>query len=97
MELVDRLTAWSHARQRLGRPARSPLEALRAVVAVYATHPTAPLALWTRSRSFTPAAYRRIDRDRKAVRLPAMRRTVFLVPRDHVAEMFAATRASEAP
>jgi winged helix DNA-binding protein len=93
-DLTARLRAWSHARQRLGEPARSVDQALRAVVAVYSKHPTAPLALWARTRSFTASAYRRIDRDRKAVRMPAMRRTVFLVPRANAPRIFTAVRAS---
>jgi hypothetical protein len=96
VELTDRLRAWTYARQRLGDPARSLEQALRAVVAVYATHPTAPLALWARTASFSPARYRRLDRDRVAVRIPAMRHTVFLVPRANAARVFTATRASRA-
>jgi hypothetical protein len=92
MDLVERLRAWTHSRQRLGDPARSPADALKSVVAVYATHPTAPLALWARSKSFSPAAYRRLDRDGKAVRVPAMRGTVFLVPRASAARIFTACR-----
>ncbi|MGH2695861.1 MAG: DNA glycosylase AlkZ-like family protein [Actinomycetota bacterium] len=64
------------------------MEALRAVVAAYATHPTAPLALWARTRSLTPAAFRRLDRDRKALRIPGMRGTIFLVPHDSAARVF---------
>lgn len=96
MDLVERLRAWSHARQRLGRTARGAGEALRAVVAVYATHPTAPLALWARARSLTPAGYRRLDRDRRALRIPGMRGTVFLAPRDAAARIFTAVRPPRA-
>jgi winged helix DNA-binding protein len=96
MDSTERLRAWSHARQRLGEPATGVDQALRAVVAVYSTHPTAPLALWARTRSFTAPAYRRFDRDRKGVRIPAMRRTVFLVPRANAARIFTAVRASPA-
>jgi len=96
MDFTERLRAWSHGRQRLSDPASSLDQALRAVVAVYSTHPTAPLALWARTRSFTAGAYRRIDRDRKGVRMPAMRRTVFLVPRVDAARIFTAVRGSPA-
>jgi hypothetical protein len=96
VELNDRLRAWSYGCQRIGEPAGTVEQALRAVVAVYATHPTAPLALWARTTSFTPALYRRLDRDRRALRIPAMRRTVFLVPRVNGAKIFGAVRASRA-
>jgi hypothetical protein len=96
VELVDRLRSWSYGRQLIGDPAPSPGQALRAVVAVYSTHPTAPLALWARTRGFSAARYRRLDRDRKALRIPAMRRTVFLVPREDAARIFTAVRPSSA-
>jgi hypothetical protein len=94
VELIARLRAWSHSRQRLGNPAPSLPAALRSVVAVYSTHPTGPLALWARSRSFTADRYRRLDRDRRALRLPAMRRTVFLIPAEDAATVFTAVSAS---
>jgi hypothetical protein len=92
VELDESLRAWSYRQQRLAEPASSPGEALRAVVAVYATHPTAPLALWARSRSLSPAAYLRLDRDRRALRVPGMRGTLFLVPRDSAARVFTILR-----
>jgi hypothetical protein len=94
VDAIDRLRAWSYTRQRLGDPAATAEQALHTVVAVYATHPTAPLALWARTRSLTAARYRRIDGARKGLRIPAMRRTVFLVPRKHAARAFTAVRAS---
>lgn len=92
MEIVERLRAWTYERQRLGAPARTPEEALRAVVAVYATHPTSPLALAVRTRSLTAERYRRIDRTKKGVRLPAMRKTLFLVPAAGAARIFTAAQ-----
>jgi hypothetical protein len=92
VQILESLRAWSYQRQRLAEPAASPEAALGAVVAVYATHPTAPLALWMRTRSLTPAAYRRLDRSRKALRIPGMRGTIFLVPRGSAARIFTAVR-----
>jgi hypothetical protein len=94
VDLVDRLRAWSYFRQRLGDPAATPEAALAAVVAVYATHPTCPLALAARTRSLTGDRYRRIDSARKALRIPAMRRTLFLVPRKSAGRIFTAVRQS---
>jgi Winged helix DNA-binding domain len=96
MDLTERLRAWTYQRLGLEQGARTLEQALRAVVAVYATHPTAPLALWARTPSFTPAKYRRLDRSAKAARLPAMRRTVFLVPSKNAARVFSAVQASPA-
>lgn len=96
MDLVERLRAWTHVRQRLAEPASGPGEALRAVVAVYATHPTAPLALWARTPSLAPSAYRRLDRDRRGLRIPGMRGTVFLAPRNAAPRIFTAVRPPRA-
>jgi hypothetical protein len=96
VDMTDRLRAWTHARQRLGEPARSPEDALRAVVAVYATHPTCPLALAVRTRSLTAARYRRMDSARKGLRIPAMRKTLFLVPAKSAPTVFTAVRQKPA-
>lgn len=90
--MIEQLRSWSHLRQRLREPAEDPEQALHSVVAVYATHPTAPLALWARTRSFSPTAYRRFDRARKGLRIPGMRGTIFLVPRRDAARIFTAVR-----
>ena len=96
MEPTERLRAWTYRRQCLDEGALTPAKALAAVVAVYATHPTSPLALWARTPAFSPAKYRRIDRSGAGVRIPAMRRTVFLVPTRNAARIFSAVRSSEA-
>lgn len=96
MDMTQRLRAWTHDRQRLGAPARTPEGALRSVVAVYATHPTCPLALAVRTASLTGDRYRKLDRARKALRIPAMRKTLFLVPAKSAARIFTATRPSAA-
>jgi len=92
MDLVDRLRAWSYRRQRLGGVARTPAQGLGAVVGVYGTHPTAPLSLAARVRGMKPGVFRALDRGRTAVRIPAMRTSVFLVPRATAPRVFAATR-----
>jgi hypothetical protein len=92
VELIDRLRAWTYSRQRLGDSAPTPEDALRAVVAVYATHPTSPLTLAVRTGALTGDRYRQIDRHRKGLRFPAMRKTLFLVPRKSAARVFTAVR-----
>jgi len=72
----------------------SAIEALRAVVAVYSTHPTAPLTLLSRMASLEPAAYRDLEQQRQAVRIVGMRGSAFLVPTDFAAALFSATRSS---
>ena len=82
MELIDRLRAWTHHRQGLGESAASDaLTALRGVVGVYSAHPTAPLALAARTLGFSAGAFRRLESERLALRVAAMRSSIFLVPR----------------
>jgi hypothetical protein len=92
MDLVERLRAWSYQRQRLGDPAATPREALRSVVGVYSAHPTAPLALAARTRRMTADDFRALDRKKQALRIPAMRLSIFLVPKSSTAKIFTALR-----
>jgi hypothetical protein len=72
---------WSYDRQRLGRHAPDAGTALRAVVGVYSSHPSAPLSLRARARDFDHESFRRLDAGRRALRLPAMRGSIHLLPR----------------
>jgi hypothetical protein len=72
------------------------LTALRGVIAVYSTHPTAPLSLLARSRAFEPTELGVLEHDKQALRLLAMRGSSFLVPAESAARMFSATRAPHA-
>ena len=92
MQFLDRLSAWSFQRQLLHRPSIGPLDALRAVIGVYSTHPTAPLALLARSGSLTPTNFIALEQQRQMMRLPGMRGSGFLVPVDYAPYVFAATR-----
>ena len=92
LDLLARLRAWSYQRQQLARAAPEPAAALRAVVAVYSTHPTAPLALRARSAALDAASFGALEQRREVVRLPAMRQSIFLLPTEIAARVFAATR-----
>jgi hypothetical protein len=86
---VEQLRAWTYGRQRLGRAARDGATALEAVIGVYSAHPSAPLSLHARTAGFDAAAFRRLD----AVRLPAMRQSIHLLPRKTAHLAFRATPA----
>ena len=58
----------------------------------YSTQPRAILTLAARVRGLQADDYRRLDADRSAVRLPAMRGSGFLVPTGTAAAIFGATR-----
>lgn len=91
-DVIQRLRAWSYRRQQLGRAAADVATALRGVVAVYSSHPTAPLALQGRSASFDADAFRDLEERRAALRIPAMRESIFLTSADTAPLLFAATR-----
>jgi len=79
---LERARWWSYDRQRLGRRAPDAEAALRAVVGVYSSHPSASLSLRTRSQTFDHETFRRLDAERRALRLPAMRGSIHLLPRE---------------
>ena len=86
---VEQLRAWTYGRQRLGRAARGGAAALSDVIGVYSAHPTAPLSLHARTAKLDAAAFGRLD----AVRLPAMRQSIHLLPRKTAHLPFRATPA----
>ena len=86
---VERLRAFTYERQRLGRAAPNGATALRDIVGVYSAHPSAPLSLHARAAKFDGAAFRRLD----ALRLPAMRQSIHLLPRKTAHLAFHATPA----
>ncbi len=93
-ELTLHARWWTYRRQRLGRAASSLEEALHDVMGVYSSHPSAPLSLWARTVSFSPDAFRRLEREKRAFRVPAMRRSIFLMGCDDAATAFAAAPIS---
>jgi hypothetical protein len=91
-DLTRRLSAWSYRRQLLDGSGEAPLDALRSVVGVYSTHPTAPLALLARSPTLTPPQFQTLEQQRDAIRIVGMRGSAFLVPTDTAARIFSTTR-----
>ena len=89
MRFSPQVRNFTYERQRLGRGAPDAPTALRDVVGVYSSHPSAPLSLRARSREFDFAA---VD----GLRLPAMRGSIHLLPRDtaHLAFRAVAVPAS---
>jgi hypothetical protein len=75
---VEQLRSWTYERQCLSCAAPDGATALRAVIAVYSAQPSAPLSLHARTKRFDANAYRALD----ALRVPAMRASLHLMPRD---------------
>lgn len=89
---LEQLRAWSYARQFLAAPADDPIEALRGVVAVYSSHPSAPLSLLVRSRGLEAGWLREAEARRTVVRLPGPRGSIHLMPAETAPHIFAAVR-----
>lgn len=92
--MLDRVPAFTYARQRLGRSAPDAASALRDVVAVYSSHPSAPLALHARSAWMDADAFRAVAAE--ALRVPAMRGSIHLMPATAAARAFRALPESPA-
>ena len=88
----ERASWWSYGRQLLGRKASDAERALRDVVGVYSAHPTGPLSLLARVRPFDGDSFKRLEDERVALRLPAMRTSIHIVPRQTAHLVFWATR-----
>ncbi len=89
--VIDQLRSWTYRRQLLGRSGGSALEALRRVIGVYSSHPTAPLSLACRSAAITADEFTDLEQARRAIRVPGMRGSNFLVPIEMAPRVFAAT------
>jgi hypothetical protein len=85
------LQHWSYNRQNLGKQSASAAKALEDVIAVYSAHPSGPLSLFARVKSLNQTQFLKLDRDKLAVRMPAMRLTVHMMPVKTAPMVFAAT------
>ena len=90
--MIDQLRAFTYERQRLGQAAPNAARALDDVIAVYSSHPSAPLSLHARATKMDARAFRRLD----VLRLPAMRQSIHLLPRSTAHLAFHATPAPPA-
>jgi hypothetical protein len=83
---------WTYGRQRLGHGAPDAATALREVVGVYSSHPSAPLSLWARSRALDAGGFRAVE----GLRVPAMRGAIHLMPADTAPLVFRALQEGAA-
>lgn len=76
----------------LGGRARTPVEAVRRVAGIYGAAPTCHFSLVVRVRDYAPSQLDdAILRTRELVRVPAMRGSIYLMPRDLVPHALAIT------
>ncbi len=90
-ELINKMRSWSYHRQLLGKQGDSVAQVLRGIVGVYSAHPSAPLSLYARLNSFAEQTFYSLDDDKLALRVPAMRQSVYCLPPDTAHRIMAAT------
>jgi Winged helix DNA-binding domain len=90
--MIEQLRAFTYERQRLGQAAPNAARALQDVIAVYSSHPSAPLSLHARTRKMTASQFHKLD----VLRLPAMRMSIHLMPAKTAHLAFHATPAPPA-
>lgn len=97
-EVLERARWFSWRRQRLDRTSRGVEDCLRSVIGVYSSNPQGPLSLLARvPRLLKGAAVEGVISTKRAVRIPAMRRSIFTVSAEHADAIFAATRTTDRP
>ncbi len=90
-ELNTKLRYWSHKRQRLGKKGTHLEQVLTDVIGVYSAHPSAPLSLFARMASFDEQTFYQLDSRRLAYRVPAMRLSIYMLPKNTAHQAMAAT------
>jgi hypothetical protein len=66
-------------------------QVIKDIIGVYSTHPSAPLSLHARVKSFDEQAFYRLDQEQLALRVPAMRQTVYFLSKESALLTFRAT------
>jgi hypothetical protein len=64
---------------------------IKDILGVYSTHPSAPLSLYARVRSFNEQEFYRLDQEQLVLRVPAMRQTVYFLSKESSLLAFRAT------
>lgn len=90
IRLRQQLTAWNYHQQGLDQPTTDILTALGRVIAVYSAHPAGPLSLAARLPAFDAADFTALEAGRQIVRIPAMRKSIHIAPRQTAGRIFAA-------
>ena len=90
--MIEQLRAFTYERQRLGQAAPNAARALKDVIAVYSSHPSAPLSLHARTKAMTAAQFHKLD----VLRLPPCASRSTCCPRKTAHLAFHATPAPPA-
>ncbi len=89
-DFQTKIRHWSYTRQCLGKQGTNAEQVLKDIIGVYSSHPTAPLSLFARTKNFNQQTFNQLDEDRLAYRIPAMRQSVYMLPKDATYKISAA-------
>ena len=89
--MIEKWRHWSYQRHCLGKQGSDLSEVLQTVIGVYSAHPSGPLSLYARVKNFTEAAFYQLDAQQLAYRMPCMRLSAYMLPRETAHLIFAAT------
>ena len=73
---LDKIRAWSHQRQFLGRRSSMMSVVMKTIVGVYSAHPTGPLSMFARLKKLPASKFFTLDADRQVLRVPCMRANI---------------------
>ena len=88
---LDKIRAWSHQRQFLGRRSSMMSVVMKTIVGVYSAHPTGPLSMFARLKKLPASKFFTLDADRQVLRVPCMRESVYMLPAATAQRVVAAT------
>ncbi|MFC2086852.1 DNA glycosylase AlkZ-like family protein [Bacteroidota bacterium] len=87
---LEKIRSWTYNRQLLGKQGNNLEEILDQIIGVYSSHPTAPLSLYARIKKFNAEEFYKLERNRLAFRIPAMRLSVYLLSRNNASQIYSA-------
>ena len=90
-DFIHKIRNWSYNKQYVGKQGKNLESVLKNIIGVYSAHPSAPLSLCARLQSFNQQDFYNLDMQRKVLRVPAMRESVFLLPKENAFKIMSAT------
>ncbi len=88
--LTPSLTSFSYQRQRLGKQGTDAPQVLHDIIGVYSWHPSAPLSLLARVKNFKVEDFYKLDSEKQAYRVPAMRLSNYMLHSDSAFKIMSA-------
>jgi hypothetical protein len=79
---MQKLINWSFHRQKLDHAGSDILDVIQNVPGIYSSHPSGPLAIHARMVNFDPDEFKKMEQEKKYVRIPGLRGSVCILKTD---------------